>query len=63
MSGQGVATAGKGFTLFISNEDTDDIIKIDSGLENTRGFRSIDWCCYWNMKTWKKKKAHFLVLS
>ena len=42
MSGQGVATAGKGFTLFISNEDTDDIIKIDSDLDNTRGFRSID---------------------
>ena len=63
MSGQWVATAGKGFTLFISNEDTDDIIKIDSDLGNTRGFRSIDWCCYWNMKTWKKKKAHFLVLS
>ena len=51
MSEQWVATAGKGFTLFISNEDTDDIIKIDSGLENTRWFRSIDWCCYWNMKT------------
>lgn len=35
MSGQWVATAGKGFTLLISNEDTDDIIKIQDRLENS----------------------------
>ena len=32
---QGAVRAGKGFTLFISNEDMDDIIKIVESLENS----------------------------
>ena len=34
----GAVRAGKGFALFISNKDMDDIIKI---VESTRKFRSI----------------------
>ena len=35
ISGKGAARAGNGFTLFISNEDMDDIIKIVKPLENS----------------------------
>ena len=35
ISGQGVVRAGKEFTLFISNEDMDDIIKLVESLENS----------------------------
>ena len=34
-NGQGVLRAGRGFTLFISNEDMDDIIKIVESLEKS----------------------------
>ena len=34
-SGKRAVRAGKGFTLFISNEDTDDIIKIIKSLEDS----------------------------
>ena len=45
---------GKGFSLFISNEDTNDIVKIIKSLEDS----------YWNSETWNKKnkKADFLEL-
>ena len=36
ISGKGAARAGKGFTLFISNEDMNDIIKI------TRRFKRVN---------------------
>ena len=35
ISGKRAVRAGKGFTLFISNEDTDDIIKIIKSLEDS----------------------------
>ena len=35
ISGRGAVRAGKGFTLFISNEDMDDIIKIVKSLEDS----------------------------
>ena len=35
ISGKGAARAGKGFTLFISNEDMNDIIKIIKSLEDS----------------------------
>ena len=35
ISGKGAVRAGKGFTLFISNEDTNDIIKIIKSLEDS----------------------------
>ena len=35
ITGQGAARAGKGFTLFITNENMDDIIKIVESLENS----------------------------
>ena len=35
ISGKGAVRAGKGFTLFISNEDMNDIIKIIKSLENS----------------------------
>ena len=49
--------AGKGLTLFISNEDMNDIIKIIKSLEDS----GVLWS-YWNSKTWNKKnkKADFL---
>ena len=34
ISGKGTARGGKGFTLFISNEDMNDIIKIIKSLED-----------------------------
>ena len=34
ISGKGAVRAGKGFALFISNEDMNDIIKIKKSLEN-----------------------------
>ena len=35
ISGQGAVKAGKGFNLFISKENMDDIIKIITSLENS----------------------------
>ena len=35
ISGKGAVRAGKGFTLFISNEDVSDIIKIIKSLEDS----------------------------
>ena len=35
ISGEGTVRAGKGFTLFISNEDLNDIIKIKEPLEKS----------------------------
>ena len=35
ISGKGAVRAGKGFTLFILNEDRDDIIKIVKSLEDS----------------------------
>ena len=35
ISGKGAVRAGKGFTLFISNEDMNDIIKIIKSLEDS----------------------------
>ena len=35
ISGKGIVSAGKEFALFISNEDTDDIIKIEESLEKS----------------------------
>ena len=34
-SGKGAVRARKGFTLFIANEDMDDVIKIEKSLENS----------------------------
>ena len=34
ISGKGAVRAGKGFTLFVSNEDMNDIIKIIKSLED-----------------------------
>ena len=36
ISGKRIVMAGKGFTLFISNEDMDDIIRIINSLEDSR---------------------------
>ena len=35
MSGKGTVRAGKEFTLFISNEDVDDVIRIVKSLEDS----------------------------
>ena len=35
MSGKGIVRAGKEFTLFISNEDVDDVIRIVKSLEDS----------------------------
>ena len=35
ISGKGVVRAGKGFTLFISNEDINDIIKMIKSLQDS----------------------------
>ena len=37
ISGKGAVRAGKGFTLFTSNEDVNDIIKIIKSLEDSGG--------------------------
>ena len=44
-------SARKGFSLFISNKDINYIIKIK---KNTWRFRYINWCYYWNSKTWNE---------
>ena len=41
--------AGKVFTLFISNKDIDDIIKIIKSWETSRG---INWWSSWSNKSW-----------
>ena len=51
---QGYVTAGKGFTLFISNEDIDNIIKTVESLKKSSLL--IGGWCYWNSKTWNKKQ-------
>ena len=35
LSGKGAVRAGKGFTLFISNQDMNDILKIIKSLEDS----------------------------
>ena len=50
INGKGTVRAGKGFTLFISNEDVTDIIKIK---KNTRRLRVINWWSYWHSKKMK----------
>ena len=57
----GVARAGKGFALFISNEYTDDVIKIERSLEDSGPL--IDGATETVKNEIKNKKAHFLVLS
>ena len=51
---KGAVRAGKRFTLFISNENINDIIKI------IRRFGCINWWSYWNSKTRKKQEGGFL---
>ena len=56
ISGKGVVGTGKGFTLFIFNEDTNDIIEIIKSLEDFRVSLEdylLRWC-YWNSKAWNK---------
>ena len=61
ISGSGAVTAGKGFTLFVSDKDVDDIIKIarmsleDSGLLTDDAIVTVK-------HEIKKKKVDFLVL-
>ena len=55
-SGKWVVRTGKGFTLFIFNEDTNDIIEIIKSLEDFRVSLEdylLRWC-YWNSKAWNK---------
>ena len=47
------AVAEKGFTLVISNEDMNDIIKI---IKIIRRFGCITWWSYWNNKSWNKTR-------
>ena len=60
ISGKGVARAGKGFTLFISNEDMDDFIKNVESLEKTGLL--IDGANETVKNQVKKKKVDFLGL-
>ena len=57
---RGAVRAGKGFTLFISNENLDDIIKIVRSIEIS--ILLIDGATK-TVKHEKTKKVHFLVLS
>ena len=57
--GKGAVRVERGITLFISNEDMNDIIKT---IKSQEDFRCINWWCYSNSITWnKKKKVNFLV--
>ena len=60
ISGKGVVRAGKGFTLFISNEDMDDFIKNVESLEKTGLL--IDGANETVKNQVKKKKVDFLGL-
>ena len=60
MSGKGAARAGKGFTLFILNEDMNDIIKIKKSLEDSVVI--IDGVTETVKHKIKSKKVHFLEL-
>ena len=60
MSRQGTVRAGKGFTLFISNEDVDDFIKIVKSLEDSEVL--IDGVAEAIKHGIKNKKADFLPL-
>ena len=60
MSRQGTVRAGKGFTLFISNEDVDDFIKIVKSLEDSEVL--IDGVAEAIKHGIKNKKADFLLL-
>ena len=51
ISGKGAVRVKKGFPLFISSEDMNDIIEI---IKVTIRFKCINWWCYWNSKTWNK---------
>ena len=58
ISGKGAVRAGKGFTLFISNEDMNDIIKIIKSLEDSGVL--IDGVTETVKDKIKNKKADFL---
>ena len=51
------ARAEKGFTLFIPDEDMNDIIKGKRFIED---FWFISWCCYWNNKIWNEKPKRWI---
>ena len=61
IGGKGAVRAGKGFTLFISNEDLNDIIKIIKSLEDSGVL--IDGVTETVKHETKNKKADFLELS
>ena len=60
ISGKGLVRAGRGFTLFISNEDMKDIIKIIKSLEDSGVL--IDGVTETIKHKIKKKKVDFLEL-
>ena len=60
MSGKGAVRAGKGFTLFILNEDKNDIIKLKKSLEDSGVL--IDGVTETVKHKIKNKKVHFLEL-
>ena len=57
ISGKGVVRAGKGFTLFISNEDMNYIIKISKSLEDSTVLIGV------TKREIKNKNTDFLELS
>ena len=61
ISGKGAVRAGKGFTLFILNEDIDDIINTVKSLDNSGVL--IDGVTEAVKHKKKKRKVDFLVLS
>ena len=60
MSRKGTVRAGKGFTLFISNEDVDDFIKIVKSLEDSEVL--IDGVTEAIKHAIKNRKVDFLLL-
>ena len=60
VSGKGAVRAGKGFTLFVSNEDMNDIIKIIKPLEDSSVL--IDGVTETVNHKINIKKVHFLEL-
>ena len=64
ISGKGAVGAGKGFTLFILNEDMNDIIKIIKSLEDLNALTDgiTETVRHEMKKKQKNEKAHFVQL-
>ena len=58
--GQGSVRAGRGLTLFISNEDMGGFFKIVESLEKSSFFQKKNWWCHWNDKTQNKKTRRWI---